>query len=241
MKNKVKTIILIVTLNLAGGYIMAKPGSVTSQRQHKGDWIDLFDGKTLNGWHLFNRIAEPKNWAVEDGAIVCLGFKGPSGAGDLVSDRAFANFELTWEWKVDKGSNSGVFYHVVEGPKYKRPSDTAPEYQIIDDDNFPVKLEEWQKTGADYAMYPPNNKKTLKPLGEWNTSKIIFNNGRVELWLNGKQVVKFKAWTAEWQAKKAAEKWKDFPDYGMAKTGLIGLQDHNNSKTYFRNIRIREL
>jgi len=206
----------------------------------KGDWISLFDGKTLQGWHLFNRTGEPNNWKVEDGALVCLGFNGPSGAGDLVSDRAFENFELTWQWKVDKGSNSGMYYHVVEDPKYKRPAETAPEYQLIDDIGYPGKLEEWQKTGADYAMYPPDKNKILNPAGIWNTSRILFNKGRVEYWLNGKLTVKFKAWSKDWLERKAAEKWKDFPDYGMAKAGAIALQDHK-SKTYFKDIRIKEL
>jgi hypothetical protein len=206
----------------------------------KGPWITLFDGKSLKGWHIFNKTRQIDNWTVEDGAMVCHGFKGPSGAGDIVSDQQFENFELTWEWKVDKGSNSGVFYHVVEGPKYKRASETAPEYQIIDDLGFPAKLEEWQKTGADYAMNVPNDQKKLNPTGEWNTGKIVFNKGHVTHWLNGKKILEFLAWGDEWNKQKSAGKWKDFPDYGLAKTGSVGFQDHGN-EAYFRNIKIREL
>lgn len=164
-----------------------------SDREPKGEWISLFDGKTLSGWHLFNKTSEIKSWKVEHGALVCLGAKGPSGSGDIVSDRSFENFELKWDWKVDKGSNSGVFYHVVESPKYKRAIETAPEYQIIDDVSFPAKLEDSQKAGADYGMYTPNSNKILKPVGEWNTARIIFKNGRVEHWLNGVRIIKFKA------------------------------------------------
>jgi hypothetical protein len=203
-------------------------------------WINLFNGKNLEGWHQFNRIGDAKNWKVEDGVLVCLGFKGPSGAGDLVTDQSFENFELIWDWKLDKESNSGIFYHVVEGNKYKRPSETAPEYQLIDELNFTAKLEDWQKTGANYAMYAPSLDKTVKPIGEWNSSKIIFNNGHVEHWLNGQLIVKFKAWSRDWENKKSAEKWKAFPDYGISKKGSIGLQDHK-SKAYFKNIKIREL
>jgi hypothetical protein len=177
---------------------------------------------------------------VEDGALVCLGAtKGVSG-GDLVTNRQFENFELAWEWKIDKGSNSGVFYHVIESPKYKKPSETGPEYQLIDDVNFPARLEEWQKTGADYAMHVPNDKKKMKPLGEWNTSRIVFNQGQVEHWLNGEKIVRFQAWTPAWNQEKTQGKWKDYPDYGTAKSGPIVLQDHGN-KAYFKNIRIREL
>ncbi len=216
----------------------------TSKSENKPDppkeWISLFDGISLKGWHHFNNAGEIKNWNIEDGALVCLGAKGPSGSGDIISDRSFGNFELRWEWKVDKGSNRGVFYHIVEDPKYKRAIETAPEYQIIDDINFPSKLEDSQKAGADYAMYSPKANKVLKPVGEWNTSKIIFNHGRVEHWLNGIRIVKFKAWTREWSKLRSEGKWKDYPDYGLSHEGKIGLQDHGN-KAYFKNIQIREL
>ena len=157
-----------------------------------------------------------------------------------MTDQKFANFELKWEWKVDKGSNSGVMYHVQEGPKWQSPYETGPEYQIIDDVTFPQHLEEWQKTGADYAMHIPNDQKVLKPVGEWNTSKIIFNKGHVEHWLNGKKIVEFTAWTDDWYKKIQACKWKDHPDYGLAKSGEIALQDHGD-KAYYRNIWIKEL
>ena len=106
--------------------------------------------------------------------------------------------------------------------------------------NFPSKLENSQKTGADYAMYYPSDNKVLKPVGEWNTSRIIFKNGRVEHWLNNIRVVRFKAWTKAWHKLKSESKWKDYPDYGLAREGKIGLQDHGN-KAYFKNIQIREL
>ena len=205
-----------------------------------GQWIKLFDGKSLNGWHHFNSKAAIKNWMIEDGALVCLGAKGPSGSGDIITDQVFGNFELRWDWKVDKGSNSGVFYHIVEDPKYKRTIDTSPEYQIIDDLTYPAKLEPYQLTGSDYDMHVAPGNKVLKPVGEWNSSKIVFDGKRVEHWLNGKRIVKFKVWTEDWKQRKAASKWKDSPDYGMSPVGNIGLQDHGN-KAYFKNIEIREL
>jgi hypothetical protein len=207
---------------------------------NKKNWITLFDGKSLQGWHGYNKTGEVENWIVADGALVCLGAANGLSGGDLVTNQHFANFELTWEWKIDKGSNSGVFYHVVENPKYKKPSETGPEYQIIDEVGFPAKLEPWQLTGADYAMNAPSDKKKLKPVGEWNTSKIIFDHGQVEHWLNGERIVCFQAWTPAWHLQKTTGKWKDYPDYGAAKSGPIVLQDHGN-KAYFRNISIREI
>lgn len=205
-----------------------------------GKWITLFDGKTFKGWHGFNKKGPVQNWTIEDGAMVCLGAAADANGGDIVTDEAFDNFELKWEWKISKEGNSGVMYHVVEGVKYNGPYQTGPEYQLIDDVDFPEKLEEWQKTGADYAMNLTNNKKKLQPVGEWNTSKIVFNKGHVEYWLNGAKIVEFQAWGEEWTNKKTTGKWKDYPDYGLAKSGLIALQDHGH-KAYFKNIVIRKI
>ncbi len=204
-------------------------------------WVSLFDGKSLAGWHGFNRQGEPvKNWDIEDGALTCLGAAKDAHGGDIVSDGAYDNFILTWDWKVNKGSNSGVMYHVVEGSKYKAPYETGPEYQIIDDIGFPEKLEGWQKSGADYAMTVANDKKKLMPVGEWNSSKLVFDHGHVEHWLNGEKIVEFQAWTDDWNKKKSEGKWKDFPDYGSAKSGAIALQDHGN-KVFYKNIKIKQL
>jgi hypothetical protein len=131
-------------------------------------------------------------------------------------------------------------YHVIEDPKYKAPYYTGPEYQIIDDENFPGKLEEWQKAGADYAMHLAGPNKKLKPVGEWNLSKIVFNRGHVEHWLNGEKILEFEAWIDDWKNKRETGKWKDFPDYGKANRGHVALQDHGN-KAYYKNIKIREL
>jgi 3-keto-disaccharide hydrolase len=200
----------------------------------------LFDGKSLAGWHGYNKKGEVKNWTIEDGALVCLGAAKDAHGGDLVSDKEYENFELIWDWKITKEGNSGIMYHVVEDPKYKAPYETGPEYQMIDDIGFPEKLEEWQKTGADYAMNPANDKKKVNPIGQWNSSKIIFNNGHVEHWLNGEKIVEFQAWDDKWNKEKKEGKWKDYPDYGVAKKGKIALQDHGH-KAYFKNISIKTL
>lgn len=231
------------TLLLSGAVLLLTFASCTSaKKSSNAGWTSLFDGKTLDGWHGYNKNGAPiKNWTVIDGALVCLGATGGHDVGgDIATNEQYDNFELAWEWKVDKGSNSGVMYHVVEDKKYTAPYQTGPEYQIIDDVTFPHKLEDWQKAGADYAMHLPNSSKQLKPVGEWNTSKIIFDNGHVEHWLNGKKILAFTAWDAEWTRKKTTGKWKTYPDYGTARKGHIALQDHGN-KAYFRNIKIRKL
>src|ERR1700744_2797463 len=119
---------LVIVASLA--FTVAK--TKTHAIPKKGDWISLFDGKTLKGWHGYNKSAPVKNWEIEDGALVCLGAAKDASGGDIVTDKQYADFELKWEWKVNKGSNSGVMYHVVEGSKYHSPYETGPEYQIID-------------------------------------------------------------------------------------------------------------
>ena len=112
---------------------------------------------------------------------------------------------------------------------------------MLDDIGFPKKVAGWQQLGADYAMYPADpEKKKVKKAGEWNSSKIIFQKMNVEYWLNGEKVVQFVPWSKDWYARKNAGKWVNMPDYGMAKKGLIGLQDHG-SFIWFRNIKIRKL
>lgn len=201
----------------------------------QSEWRSLFDGKTTHGWRGYLRPDAGGNWIVEDGALTCLG-KGI----DIITEEQFDNFELTLEWRISKGGNSGIFYHVVEDKKYKTPFETGPEYQLIDDVGFPEKLEPWQRAGADYAMYPASARKKLKPVGEWNTARIVFRRGHVEHWLNGVKIVEFEAWKEDWQKKKTSGKWKDYPDYGMARKGHIGLQDHE-SRVWFRNLKIKLL
>jgi hypothetical protein len=217
-------------------------GTQSFAQAKKSAWVSLFNGENLKGWHGYNKKGQVKNWEIENGALVCLGaVKGTDTGGDIVTDKQYSDFELAWEWKIDNGSNSGVLYHVVEEPKYESTYLTGPEYQIIDDIGWvPDKLEEWQKTGADYAMHIANANKKVKPVGQWNTSRIVFNKGHVEHWLNGKKIVEFTAWDADWQKKKEEGKWKDHPEYGMAKIGHIALQDHGH-KAYFKNIRIKQL
>ena len=215
-----------------------EPNTLTSREKNEG-WQLLFDGRTTEGWHGYLDDSAGDGWVVEDGLLYCKGLGGDIG-GDILTDKQFENFILKLEWKISEGGNSGIFYHVIEDEKYDAPYLTGPEYQLIDDDGFPQPLEEWQKAGADYAMYTPNDKKQLKPQGEWNTSKIVFDKGHVEYWLNDAKVVEFEAWSEDWKTRKNEGKWKDYPDYGIFKKGHIGLQDHGN-EAWFRNIKIKEL
>ncbi|MCD7970940.1 MAG: DUF1080 domain-containing protein [Alistipes sp.] len=213
----------------------------TLTKTEKADgWELLFDGKTLDGWKDYNGTGLTESWTVVDGCIQAKG-EGSDASGYIVTEREFENFILSWDWKLSKGGNSGMLYHVVERPQFHVPYVTGPEYQLIDEANFPEPLEEWQKLGVDYAMYLPDRSlMEVNPYGEWNNSMIVFDNGHVEHWLNGVKILEFEAWTDDWFERRNSGKWLDAPEYGLARKGLLCLQDHGDPAS-FRNIKVKEL
>lgn len=210
--------------------------NLLSQEEIAGGWQLLFDGTTTNGWHSYGKDTLT-GWAVENGELIALSLGGDLG-GDIVTDEEFENFELSVEWKISPEGNSGIFFSVVEE---NQPGIyfTGPEYQLLDDIGFPEPVEGWQMTGANYAMQVPATK-TLKPVGEYNSSRILKNSSHVTHYLNGELLLEYELWSDEWEQQVADGKWKDFPDYGRAKSGKFGLQDHGN-KTWFRNIKVRRI
>jgi hypothetical protein len=214
---------------------------LTDTEQAEG-WTLLFGGESLSGWHGYNG-GTLESWTIEDCAIKSVGTEGNYGSdmrADLVTDGEFTSFELSIDWKASEGGNSGLMYGVIEAERYDAAWKTGPEYQFVDDVGFASELEEWQKAAANYAMHPAAEDKPLKPVGEWNTSRIVVNGEHVQHWLNGAKVVEFERWTDEWENLKNAGKWKDAPDYGSAATGHIVIQDHG-SVFWFRNVKIREI
>jgi hypothetical protein len=223
MKTRVLTTLAVASM-LAGA-----PGAAP-----QAEWRPLFDGKTTNGWRGFKQQQLPAGWKVVGGALTRV-----AQAGDIVSEAEFENFELTLEWKIAKGANSGIFYRLDESAAEPEMWTAAPEYQVIDDRGYPGPLKPTQKTAANYDLQPPGRDAT-KPAGEWNTTRIVANGSHVEHWLNGQLIVQYELWTDEWKALVANSKFKDHPRYAMARRGRIGIQDHGDWAAY-RNIRIREL
>lgn len=207
-----------------------------SAKEKKEGWHLLFNGQNLNGWRPYqNKPAD--SWIVEDGLLHCQGKDKTKSRGNLITTDQFENFELSVDWKLTPYGNSGILYMVTE--QYKEPYLSGPEYQIIDDKNYPEKLQDWQMTGANYAMNPPISY-AANPIGEWNHTRIIVYKGHVEHWLNNVKVVEYTLWNNEWEQHKKEGKWKDAPGYGISKKGHICLQDHG-SEIWFRNVKIREL
>ncbi len=219
-----------------------------SCEKNESEWIDLFDGKSTDGWRAYNGKEIPQKWAAVDGELTFdtdLKLEDEwKGGGDIIYYKEeFEYFELYLEWKLPKGGNSGVFYNVQEG--FQAPYAISPEYQLIDDLGWEeinnAKLEEWQKAGANYAMHEADlSKKQLNPAGQWNSSRILYTAKKVQHWLNGELLLEFVPYSKEWLLKRDSGKWDDYPDYGKFRKGYIALQDHD-SPIWFRNIKIRKL
>jgi Domain of Unknown Function (DUF1080)/Glycosyl hydrolases family 2, sugar binding domain/Glycosyl hydrolases family 2, TIM barrel domain/Glycosyl hydrolases family 2 len=228
-----------LSLVLAGALAAIQSGGVRTaeaspQPLGGGGGKPLFDGKTTDGWRGYRQQTMPAGWQVVDGALTRVG-----KAGDIVTVGEFENFELTLDWKIAPGANSGIFYRVVEHDEDTEMWMAAPEYQLIDDAGYPGPLKPTQKTAANYDLQPPGRDAT-KPAGSWNTTRIIVNGSHVEHWLNGDQIVSYELWSDEWNRLVAQSKFKDHPRYARARKGRIGIQDHGDWAA-FRNIRIREL
>jgi len=208
-----------------------------SPREIDDGWVLLFDGETTDGWRGFKKDKPGAGWQAIDGNLVTLG-KGGDLGGDIISVEQYEDFELYLEWAIGDAGNSGIFFHVLE-QNYPAIYATGPEYQLLDDLGYPDKLEAWQLTGANYAMHLSYNK-VLMPVGEFNSSRILVKDRMVQHWLNGIMVVEYELWTDDWKAMVQSSKWKDYPGYGLAWSGHIGLQDHG-SVVKFRNIKVRDL
>lgn len=206
--------------------------NVLSADEKNSGWQLLFDGKSTNGWHSFQK-AQVEGWQAVDGTLQTSGKNG-----DILTDNEYENFEFTADWRIQAQGNSGIFFYVVENPRYKRVYETGPEFQIIDDENYPQKLTDSQKTGANSDVQAPTSFPSNKP-GEWNTTRILVNEGHVEHWLNGKKILEYQLDSPEWKALVAASKFASL-DYAKVRKGHIAFQDHGNPVAY-RNIKIREL
>jgi hypothetical protein len=202
----------------------------------KAPAIPLFDGKTTKGWRAYKGTDVPAAWKVEDGALTLDKKEGDKG-GDIMTVAQYDSFELTLEWRVAEGGNSGVMYHVQETEK--APWQTGPEVQVLDNAKHKDGKSALTSAGSCYALYPPSKDVTRK-VGEWNEVRLVVDGPRVEHWLNGEKIVEYEKGSADWNAKVAASKFKAFPNFGKPTRGHIVLQDHGD-RVWFRNIRLRPI
>ena len=215
----------------------AAPNTLT-KNESKAGWQILFDGTTTTGWHGYNLTGIPDCWTIEDGALT-MNTVGGAESQDIITDKSYRSFAFYTEFKLTPGANSGLIFQVAEDTAYHYPYETGPEYQVIDTDGYPGKLEEWQIAGANYAMNPPLVK-PYKPVGEWNQALIVVDGNDVTFMLNGQVTVKYTKYSPEWTESRNSGKWADYPDYGKYDEGHISLQNHG-TKVWYRNVKLKEL
>jgi hypothetical protein len=205
--------------------------TLTPEERAEG-WRLLFDGRTTDGWRGFRQDEVPDGWQAVDGTLARVG-----PGGDLITVDQFGDFELTMEWKVEEAGNSGLFFRATEDVSMIYFG--APEVQILDDAGHQDGLSQLTAAGSNYALHPAPEG-VVRPAGEWNEFRLVVDGARVEQWMNGVHVVTYELWSPEWEALVAESKFAEWPEYGRATRGHIGVQDHGDP-VWFRNLKIREL
>ena len=228
-----------------------RPNALTTDEQRAG-WRLLFDGKTFDGWRGLGYDTVPSaHWKIEngtirklaDGDVPRLADGQPAAGGDLMTRDTFRDFELSWEWKISRAGNSGVKYNVSEEISMANAPNHAAlgfEYQMLDDSLHEDNKVPSHRAGALYDLIPPSANKILAPVGQWNSSLIVFRGNHGEHWLNGKEIVEFELATPRMDSLLAKSKYRDIKGFGDKRAGHIVLQDHVD-EVFFRNIKIRRL
>ncbi len=235
MKPRTLSLSLALAFALApAGLVFAADNQLTATEKSAG-WQLLFDGQSFQGWRGYKKTAMPEaGWETKDGTLRTVAkVKG----SDIIFEKKFNDFELSWEWRVTTGGNNGVKYFVTEA----RASAPGHEYQMLDDVGHPDgKIGAHRQTASFYDVLPPAADKPLKKPGEWNHSRIIVKGLKVEHWLNGKNVLTYELGSAEVKAGLAKSKFAKVAGFGDKITGHIMLTYHQD-ECWYRNIKIREL
>jgi hypothetical protein len=223
-------LLLMVLVALTG---CAGAQAVPAGAASAGPWTDLLQAPTTQ-WRGYQKAALPDGWRYDASTRQLI---RTAGGGDIVTRAQYGDFELELEWKVGPKGNSGVFYRATEATP--RIYENSPEMQILDNAGHNDGKNTLTSSGSNYALDAPMRDVT-RPIGQWNQARVVAVGDRVEHWLNGVKVVEYTTGSADWVAKVKASKFNQWPTYGLARRGHIGLQDHGDVVS-FRNIRVREL
>jgi hypothetical protein len=216
--------------------------SSSSIAQKKGKWVSLFDGKSVENMRGYQLTTFPDQaWKIENGELVAQ--TGVPNI-DLVTKRAYKNFELELDWKASVAGNGGIFYYIDEVANKVVDNGNSPnwldnfEMQLLDDINFNDK-NPMRSAGSLYDLITPTNK-ILKPAGEYNTSRLIVKDNHVEHWLNGTKIVEYTIGSPALNELISKSKYGKNPRFAKSSTGLIMMQ-HHGQKMWYKNIRVREI
>lgn len=239
----------VLAVSLAACSLHAQQMNTLTPKEKADGWQLLFDGTTTEGWRSARGGGFPATgWAVQNGTITVTetGGEEAGNGGDIVTTRTYSDFELSVDFKTSPGANSGIMYFVDLDliPWHNgHGSPVGFEYQILDDALHPdaKRGKNGDRTVASlYDMIPAAKDKPIKPVGEWNTARIVVRGKHGEHWLNGVKVLEYDLDSPEFKAIIADSKYKVFPSYGHGGSGYILLQDHG-FPVWFRNIKMREI
>lgn len=213
-----------------------------TQKEKNDGWVLLFDGKTTNGWHTYNRDTVSSNWKVIDGALVMdpKAKTSRSSSGDIVTDNDYEDYEFSTQWRISEGGNSGIIFNVKEDPKYSNTYTTGPEMQVLDNIKAEDNKKENHLAGLLYDISGTAALSKPKPVGEWNEARIIQKDGHLTFYFNGIKTVDIQQGSDEWKRLVANSKFKTWPDFDTTPEGKIAFQDHGH-EVAFRNVKIRKL
>lgn len=215
-------------------------GTIIYAQQSNG-WHFLFDGKSVNELRGYKMDSFPNAWKVENGALVA---QTDVPNVDLVTKDTYTNFDLTLEWAMSKAGNSGIFYNVQENSSHESGNGNSPnwldnfEFQLLDDIDF-NDHEPRRSAGSLYDLITPKNK-VLKPVGEYNTARLLVDHGHVEQWVNGVKVVEYEIGSKEINDLISKSKYRSNPNFAKSTSGHIMFQ-HHGQKVWLRNIKIKRL
>lgn len=223
--------------------VLAQPANeranvLTAQERAQG-WQLLFNGRDLAGWQSFDGTPPARTWTVRDGTLALTKADGQMSGTDLVTADMFGAFELTLDWKVERGGNSGVLYLARRMPDAPLLYQTGLEMQVLDDEGHSDGKIPTHRAGSLYDMtVPPAG--VSRPTGSWNHARLLVERGRVRQWLNGTPTADVSYGDAAWRKRVAASKFAKMPLFGTFPSGVIGLQDHGEPVA-FRNIKLRRI
>ena len=216
-------------IGLAPGLRAGTPDNTLSEQEKKDGWKLLFDGKKIEGWRSYRTNAFPESgWVIEDGALHKRAGEHP---GDIMTVDAYEDFEFSWDWRLEPKGNNGVKYFITE----ERKAAVGHEYQMVDDSS--VK-DAYDSTAAFYLVKEPAADKPVKPMGEWNRSRLVVKGKHVEHWLNGEKVLEYECGSPEIMERIPQTKFKKYPGFGEKVRGHILLTDHKDP-CWYRNLKLR--
>ncbi|GAB4023496.1 DUF1080 domain-containing protein [Spirosoma sp. KCTC 42546] len=239
---KLSTLALLVCLVRSG--LQAQELNTLTSQEKKDGWKLLFNGKNVSGWHSYGTKAVGSAWQIDNGALQLnvpnrIGNKASNG-GDLVTDAVITgDFEFKAEWKIERFTNSGIFFFVQEEPPYKNIFDTGLEVQVLDDAIYEGAAENKHRAGDLFSVASARVRE-LQPVGGWNKVHFVYKKNKLTVTLNGFSIQEHDLNSADWKQRLATSKLKDAPISKGRYSGRIGLQDWG-STVWFRNIKLRQL